>query len=99
MEAGPPSLCLTVSLFSPLAFPLIFNKQQLRLSATGRQFVPTRATQKKKEEERKKKKSWQQALEETIWFQKSKPVCACLVQLCSLSRCADFLGGGRERGA
>lgn len=34
------SVCL-VSLFSPLAFPLIFNKQQRRLSATGRQFVPT----------------------------------------------------------
>lgn len=34
------SVCLPLSL-SPLAFPLIFNKQQLRLSATGRQFVPT----------------------------------------------------------
>lgn len=30
----------------PLVFPLIFNKQELRLSATGPQFVPT--TKKKK---------------------------------------------------
>lgn len=36
-----PSPCPSVSLSPPLAFPLIFNKQQLRLSATGRQFVPT----------------------------------------------------------
>lgn len=33
--------CMNVSLSPPLAFPLIFYKQELRLSATGPQFVPT----------------------------------------------------------
>lgn len=42
MEAGAPSVCLTVSLLPPLASPLIFNKQQLRLSATGPTVCPNK---------------------------------------------------------
>ena len=62
--SSAPSVYLSVSLFlspPPPAFPLIFNKQQLRLSATGRQFVPTN------------KKPWQQPLEEPVRFQKGPP--------------------------
>lgn len=40
MEAGAPSVCLTVSPLPPLASPLILNKQQLRLSATGPTVCP-----------------------------------------------------------
>lgn len=40
MEAGASSVCLTVSPLPPLASPLIFNKQQLRLSATGPTVCP-----------------------------------------------------------
>lgn len=37
---GSLSMCERLPL-PPLVFPLIFNKQELRLSATGPQFVPT----------------------------------------------------------
>lgn len=38
-QTPPP--CVRLPLSPPLASPLIFNKQQLRLSAAGPQFVPT----------------------------------------------------------
>ena len=69
-------MCLSVSLFlfpPPLAFPLIFNKQQLGLSATGRQFVPTN------------KKPWQQPLEGPVRFQKMSALSGCSGSLWSLS--------------
>lgn len=43
---GSLSMCECLPL-PPLVFPLIFNKQELRLSATGPQFVPTTTTKKK----------------------------------------------------
>lgn len=66
MEAGAPSVCLTVSPLPPLASPLIFNKQQLRLSATGPTVCPDKNDNKEggnkkptdKQNGERKKYSW-----------------------------------------
>lgn len=63
MEAGAPSVCLTVSQLPPLASPLIFNKQQLRLSATGPTVCPDKndnkegANKKQKDKQNGRKKN------------------------------------------
>lgn len=75
MEAGAPSVCLTVSLLPPLASPLIFNKQQLRLSATGPTVCPNKndykeGGNKKKKQTNKTGEKKSQLLDESIWIQK-----------------------------
>lgn len=55
MEAGASSVCLTVSPLPPLASPLIFNRQQLRLSATGPTVCPDKNDNKEGGEWVKKK--------------------------------------------
>lgn len=56
MEAGAPSVCLTVSPLPPLASPLILNKQQLRLSATGPTVCPDKNDNKGRRGGKKTKK-------------------------------------------
>lgn len=71
---GSLSMCERLPL-PPLVFPLIFNKQELRLSATGPQFVPTT----------EKTQTWQRLLEEPVQFQRS--VHSAFVCSLSLRRC------------
>lgn len=66
MEAGAPSVCLTVSPLPPLASPLILNKQQLRLSATGPTVCPDKNDNKGRRGGKKNKKTNKQNGEKKV---------------------------------